>query len=170
MPVTVSVAVGDINFTGPVSLLSESGSATFQNAIGGTITDRFFVDPSNTQGATTSSATVQPGTNLFTSTSFTATNPVDSTSYFASQPIVPQPGAVFGMTETFTYTLPAGNAACVGGQLASCPQVISRGQTQLTDDPQTNDLVIAEPTSLAILGAGLAALGLVHRLNRRKRT
>src|SRR5262249_21697609 len=51
--VTIDVAVGATDFIGPRTHYSWSGSGTFQNAIGASITDTWWNDPNNAQPATT---------------------------------------------------------------------------------------------------------------------
>jgi hypothetical protein len=48
---TVTAAVSDTGFTGPVSNFAASSSGTFQQATGGTITLNYSDDPANGQGA-----------------------------------------------------------------------------------------------------------------------
>jgi hypothetical protein len=60
----IIVAVGDINFVGPASSIETTGSGTFVNNEGGSITLNYFVDNANTQGADDPNDT--PGANVDT--------------------------------------------------------------------------------------------------------
>jgi hypothetical protein len=81
VPVTITVAVGDINFLAPVSIFDASGSGTWQNGsagqkvAGSKITMEWFDDPLNRQGAGTPFSA--PG-NLLATFTETATGNADS--------------------------------------------------------------------------------------------
>jgi PEP-CTERM motif len=159
--VSITVSLGDMNFVGPANRFAFSGSGTFQNATGGTITDTWWDDPANAQPAGTS--TDRPGNLLGTGSHTSTTLPLDSFAFNQAPTALAAPDTgPFSMTLGFDITLPAGNAACIAGNLAACPQLISRGQTV------SKSLVVAvpEPTSLLIIGAGLLGMGLVHRWKR----
>jgi hypothetical protein len=143
VPVTITVAVGDINFLGPVHTFDVSGSGTWQNGsagqkvAGSKITMEWFDDPLNRQGAGTPLSA--PGNLLFTF-SETATGNADS---FAGSDFgllgVPDPGH-FSMTEWAQITLMPG------------AELVSRGQTEIKSG-------IPEPSTWAMMGLGFAALG-----------
>jgi hypothetical protein len=48
---TITVAVSDTDFTGPVVSFETAGSGVWQNALGSAITMNWFDDPENKQGA-----------------------------------------------------------------------------------------------------------------------
>jgi hypothetical protein len=139
-PVTLTVAAGNTNFTGPVSSFVTSGSGTFQQANGSTITLNWYDDPANGQGATTPTTT--PGM-LVDTFSHTAVGTADSFRHDGGGSV--NDPALFSMTDQVTGTLVAGG------------QLINRGQTEIKDP------TVPEPTSLATLGASLAGMGMIDR-------
>jgi hypothetical protein len=143
VPVTITVAVGDTDFLGPVSHFDVSGSGTWQNGsagqhvAGSTIKMEWFDDPTNTQGAGTPFSA--PGNLLFTFTE-TATGNADSFAGSDSGLLkVPDIGN-FSMTEWAQITLMPG------------AELVSRGQTEIKSG-------IPEPSTWAMMGLGFAALG-----------
>jgi len=153
---TIIASIGDTNFLGPVQRFSLSASGTFQNAVGATITDRWFDDPANAQGGGSPSSA--PG-NLLSTFSYTATNIADSFSNNLNNQLLAFPDSgLFSMTQQFTFTLPGAPAGCSLTSLAFCPQLVSRGQTEIKTPSAA-----PEPASLGLLGAGLLALGLARR-------
>jgi hypothetical protein len=143
VPVTITIAVGDTDFLGPVHTFDVSGSGTWQNGsagqkvAGSKITMEWFDDPANTQGAGTPFST--PGNLLFTF-SETATGNADSFAGSDSGLLkVPDIGN-FSMTEWAVITLMPG------------AELVSRGQTEIKSG-------IPETSTWAMMGLGFAALG-----------
>ena len=132
---TVTVAVSDTDFIGPVASFETAGSGTWQNAIGSSITLNWFDDPNNGQGADLPNDT--PGNLIHTFTN-TATTIVDAFSNnFAG--VVSDSGP-FSMTEQAIFTLtPFG-------------QLINRGQTEIKS-------AVPEPSTWAMMLLGFAGLG-----------
>jgi hypothetical protein len=97
---TVTVAVSDTDFIGPVRVFDTAGAGTWQGAIGSTIVMNWYDDPANGQGA--DNAIDTPG-NLIDTFTHTATSIVDSFSHNGA-------GAIgdtgpFSMTEQAIFTL-----------------------------------------------------------------
>jgi len=113
----------------------------WQNAIGSNITLNWYNDPANAQGATSAGDT--PGALIDTFTS-TALLPADSFSHNGAGAVAD--GAFFSMTEQATGTLSAGAT------------LLNRGQTEIK-----TATAVAEPGTLALLGAGLIGFGVLGR-------
>jgi hypothetical protein len=143
---SINVAIGDTDFTPPATEFVVSGSGTFVNAIGSTITMRWFDDPANAQGALTPFA-AQPGILLSTATQV-ATLQTHAFSHNDSGPLIPPDLSPFSMTVQFTLDLVA------GGEL--------NGRTQVEEKA-----AIPEPASFMLLGTCLAALSGFVGLRRR---
>jgi hypothetical protein len=153
-PITIQVTVSDINFIGPATTYSLSGSGTFTNASGATITDVWYNSSANTQGA--NNPTDRPG-ELLSMQSFTSDQPIDSFSFNLQGNLNPIDGSAFGLTVGFDLTIPGYTDARCLTDLNFCPQLTGRSQNLQVTSP------IPEPTGLALLGGGLAMLGGVIR-------
>jgi hypothetical protein len=131
---TISFIASDTNFVPPVGSIEESGSLTFNNAVGsGPSSVSFFADPLNGQGANPLNT---PGTLLDTFSDTPVTNPDSFSgthlSAFAS-------GGPFSMTESAHLNLIAG------------------GSVTGFDQSMTSS-AIPEPKTWVMLGLGFAAL------------
>jgi hypothetical protein len=144
-PITISLVAGDNNFVGPVTFIRDSGSLTFNNAVGsGPSSLSFFADPLNAQGANPLNT---PGSLLETVTGTPTTNP-DS---FAGSNI-----AAFSALGPFSMTESASLALTTGGSITGFNQAMETG--------------VPEPKTWAMLGVGfalMAALGFRRRRSAR---
>jgi PEP-CTERM motif len=133
---TVTIAVSDTDFTGPVVSFLTAGSGVWQSAIGSSITMKWFDDPANGQGA--DNPTDTPG-NLIDSFTHLATLFVDS---FAHNGIgaISDPGP-FSMTEQAVFTL------------TPFAQLVNRGQTEV------KVAAVPEPSTWLIMLLGFVGLG-----------
>jgi PEP-CTERM motif len=132
---TITIAVSDTDFAGPVSLFDSAGAGTWQRAKGSTITMNWYDDPTNGQGA--DSATDTPG-NLIDTFSNTASRIVDSFSHNGTGAVTDD--GPFSMTEQAIITLTAGG------------QLINRGQTEIK-------VAAPEPSTWAMMLLGFVGLG-----------
>jgi hypothetical protein len=135
-PITISLVAGDTNFAAPVSFIRDSGSLTFNNAVGsGPSSLSFFADPLNAQGANPLNT---PGTLLETVTGTPATDP-DS---FAGSNI-----AAFSALGPFSMTESASLALTTGGSITGFNQAMETG--------------VPEPRTWGLLALGFACMGLL---------
>lgn len=151
-PVDVQLAVGGIDFVGPVSLLSQSGSGTFQNAIGSDIQLTFYADQANTQGADT--PTDFPGIQTADSGVITATLVTDSFDFNSTFPFAD--ANLYSMTLGTTGTLVDGGTLIGGGSL------VGRSQTQVAIT------AVPEPSTLGLIGSMLIGMGWMIRRRRNR--
>jgi hypothetical protein len=120
---TLFMAVGDTNFTGPVSFIRASGSGTFNNDVGGSASVSFFASPTNTQPA--AFATDLPGTNLFTTGEVVTSAP---TSFSGTKDSLFSALGPFSMAEGASLTLLPG-ASVTGFNESMAAQAIPEPRT-----------------------------------------
>ena len=139
---TITVAVSDTNFVGPANFFSSSGSGTFVGNPTGSMTLNYYDDPTNQQGATSSTTT--PG-NLLDSFSYSVPGTsLASFSHNNSGALSSPDTGPFSLTEQFSFVLQDGGA------------LVSRGQALNVSD-------VFEPASLSVLSVGLVGLGFIRR-------
>jgi hypothetical protein len=142
-PVNITLLASDNGFAGPVSFIEESGSLTFNNAVGSSASSlRFWADPLNVQGANPLNT---PGTLLDTVTGTPTTNP-DSFSGSLFSPF--NASGPFSMTEGASLNLIG------GGSITGFNQSMTSG--------------VPEPSQWAMLLAGFAFLSFVGFHKQRK--
>jgi hypothetical protein len=134
----IDFSISATNFVGPANFVTTTGSGTFVNAAGSSITMNWYDDPLNRQGGSglPGSATYAPGDLVRTFTASTATNSLSSISDNFSGPLANPDTGLYSMTMTYSLSLVA------GGQLNS------RGQAE-------QKTFVPEPATLALLGSGL---------------
>lgn len=153
---TITSSISDTSFTAPAVSFHVTGSGTFQtlapnsSIAGASLTYNWYIDPSNTQGAASSTDT--PGI-LVNSFSFTPSNPfLDSFGFTDTRALAPLGITLtgpFSITMQAIYTLPAGT------------ELLSRGEAITL-------AAIPEPSTWAMMGVGFALIGGVG-LRRRRR-
>jgi hypothetical protein len=143
---TITAALSGQNFTGPAAIYGASGSGTWLNSPGSVMSQSWYYDPSNALGG--SSATDLPGILLVSHTYDPAGSGTSSFAFTGagSLPVIEASGALFSMSEGWSYSIDA------GGELTS------RGQDEIASVP--------EPDSLLLLGAGVGCLALMGRGRR----
>lgn len=143
-PITIGLVAGDTNFVGPVSFIEESGSLTFNSAVGsGPSSLSFFADAANGQGANPLNT---PGTNLDTVTGTPVTNP-DS---FAGTKF-----SAFSASGPFSMTESASLALTTGGSITGFNQSMTSG--------------VPEPRTWAMMLLGFGLMGVFGYKKRSQR-
>jgi hypothetical protein len=136
-PITIGLVAGDTNFVPPVKAILESGSLTFNDAVGsGPSSLSFFADRTNTQGANPLNT---PGTLLDTVTGTPTANPDSFAGSLLSPFVAFTP---FSMTESASLNLVAGGSI-----------------TGFNQSEQSS--AIPEPSTWAMLAIGFGLLGIV---------
>jgi hypothetical protein len=137
-PITIGLFAGDTNFVAPTKSITESGSLTFNSAVGsGPSTLSFFADPANVQGA---NPTNTPGIDLLSTSGTPVTNPdsfsgTNTTGFVAGSP--------FSMTETASLNL-------IGG-------------ASVTGFDQSMQSSVPEASTWVMLALGFVGLGFAGR-------
>jgi hypothetical protein len=143
VPLTIKLLASDTNFVPPVSFIRDSGSLTFNNAVGsGASTLQFWADPLNVQGANPNNT---PGTLLETVTGTPATNP---DSFSGSNT------AAFLANNPFSMTEGASLALIGGGSVTGFNQAMETG--------------VPEPRTWALMALGFGVLALLAVKRGRK--
>jgi len=144
--ISYQLAVGGTDFVGPVTVLSQSGSGTFNDAIGSTIDMTFYADTGNAQGADTPTdfpGALQADSGLISATTLSDSFNFESTSNFVDANL---------------YSMTLGTS----GTLVSGGSLVGRSQDQIAVTT-----AVPEPGTMGLLGSGLLGMGWV--LNRRRR-
>jgi hypothetical protein len=142
-PITIRLVAGDTGFAPPASFIRDSGSLTFNSAVGsGPSSLSFFADPLNAQGANPLNT---PGSLLETVTGTPTTDP-DS---FAGSNL-----AAFSALAPFSMTESASLALTTGGSITGFNQAM--------------ETVVPEPRTWAMLVLGFGLMGLFSFRRARK--
>lgn len=142
-PITISLVAGDTSFAAPINAIRESGSLTFNDAVGSSASSlSFFADKLNRQGANPLNT---PGTLLDTVFGTPTTNP---DSFSGSKTEAFSASSPFSMTESASLNLIAGGSI-----------------TGFNQSMQTN---IPEPRTWVMLALGFLGLAYAGR-NAKKR-
>jgi hypothetical protein len=140
--ISIDVVVSDTDFTGPQTGFVLSGSGTWLRTPSSTLTENFFYDTSNTQGANSSGNTPGALIGAYTSPPASAS---PSFSFNQTPSVTGSP--VFSFTEQSEYTLAA------GGRLIGRQQVAS---------------AVPEISTWAMMALGFCGLGLAGSRRARK--
>jgi hypothetical protein len=142
-PIRINLVASDTDFVGPVKAILESGSLTFNNAVGsGPSALQFWADPLNVQGANPLNT---PGVLLDTVTGVPVTNP-DSFSGTLTSPFFA--GGPFSMSESASLALIAGGS------------ITGFNQSETSS-------AIPEPRTWAMLVIGFGLMGFAAMRKRR---
>jgi hypothetical protein len=143
-PLTITMVASDTSFVGPVTAVLESGSLTFNDAVGSSASSlKFWADPLNRQGANPLNT---PGILLDTVSGTPTTNP-DS---FSGSLLSP-----FSSLGSFSMTEGASLNLIGGGSITGYNQAMQTG-------------AIPEPSTWAMMIAGFGLVGLLGLRRRRK--
>jgi hypothetical protein len=162
-PATVQFAASDTDYQGPVDSFQVNASGTFKNAPNGTVTDRWFYDTADTQGALDPNPAVQPGTQLVPAQTYGATASGFNSYSFNQGGGVGIP-SLFSMTQTFALSLPGssnlgpGATQCNATYYTNCARLAAK-----TMDATVSATDIPEPGSMALLGAGMIGVAFLRR-------
>jgi hypothetical protein len=142
--VDVTITVSNTDFTGPVNAFTDASSGVWQGSKVGTATFKWWIDPTNAQGADNAFDT--PGALVDTDTSNSLSLPV--LSFAHNNPLISDHVVgPFSMTEQVTLHLGAGES------------IVNRGQTIVGS-------AVPETSTWVMMGLGFAVLGLAGMRRR----